>query len=724
VLPDDVVRDPARCVAALSAHGVTRLVLVPSLLRALLEAGVDLAPLRRLRFVSACGERIPGELCRLFHQRLPWARLINQYGASEMNDVLWFEATADSGDDGDVPIGRPLPNTEAYVLDARLEPLPDGVPGDLHIATPGLARGYLGRPDLTAERFVPHPFATRPGERLYVTGDRARRRADGVLQCLGRRDHQIKLRGVRVELFGVEAVLRQHPDVRQAVVLPREAQSGAAHLVAYVETTPERAPTVEGQPRHTLPNGLALAQLNRNETEFLYQELFEGLTYLKHGLTLRDGDVVFDVGANIGLFALFAHERARGVRVFAFEPNPSAWEALRRNTGLYGVDARLFRCGLAAAGGQARFTFYPRFTFMSGLYAEPEVEKQVVRSFIRKHGGRTSSVAGLAPGEDAPEAVLDELLDERFEAQTFDVELRTLSDVLRESGEEVIGLLKVNVEKAELDVLLGVRDEDWARVRQVVVQVHDHDGRLGTVTGLLRRHGFELTVVQDWAVESSQNVHYVYARRGPGADAPPAPVRRFAPPLEAAELRRFAAERLPEAQVPSAFVFVEALPLTPNGKVDRRALQALEARGSERAYVAPRTDDERALCALVAEVVHAQRVGLEDDFFQLGGHSLLATQVVARVRRDLGVELPVRALFETPTVAGLARRVAAERQAPEADADLLALVAGLSDDDVRRALDAAAREETQVITPGHGGLGAPVLDSPGSASCAPEPRRA
>ena len=121
--------------------------------------------------------------------------------------------------DGAVPIGRPIANTEIYILDRYLKPVPVGVPGELYIGGAGLARGYLNRPELTEEKFIGHPFSADPAARLYKTGDLARYRSDGNIEYLGRLDHQVKLRGFRIELGEIESVLRQHPGVRESVAV-------------------------------------------------------------------------------------------------------------------------------------------------------------------------------------------------------------------------------------------------------------------------------------------------------------------------------------------------------------------------------------------------------------------------------------------------------------------------------------------------------------------------
>ena len=341
--------------------------------------------------------------------------IFNHYGPTEATvGMLTYRAGKDQDTHSSptVPMGRPLPNTQAYLLDRHLQPVPIGVPGELHIGGRCLARGYLNRPELTAENFIPNPFSAEPGTCLYKTGDLARYLPDGNIEFIGRTDDQVKIRGFRIELGEIETVLRQHPDVRASVVL--------------------------------------------------------------------------------------------------------AW----------------------------------------------------------------------------------------------------------------------------LDAEAGMEESDNLK----------SDKRL---------------------------VAYVV------------PKQERAPTVS--ELRSFLSKKLPAYMLPSAFVLLDGLPRTPHGKVDRQALPAPDRIRPDLkdARVAPRTETEKVIAAIWAEVLKLKHLGVHDNFFDLGGHSLLATQVISRVHDAFHVELPLRALFEKPTVASLAAQIAqaqAHSMVPKEMTDELAELETLSDEEVERLL--------------------------------------
>ncbi|WP_043408130.1 non-ribosomal peptide synthetase, partial [Archangium violaceum] len=378
ILSREQLLSPLELGATLRAHSVSTLFLTTALFNQI--AALSPSSFSSLRHLLVGGEAIDVTSVRHVLEAAPPSRLLNVYGPTESTTfATWYRIQSVAPDASSVPIGSPISNTTAFVLDEHLQPVPPGVPGELYLGGDGLARGYFGRPELTAEKFIPHPFSSSPGARLYRTGDKARWLPDGQLEFLGRLDSQVKLRGFRIELGEIESALRAHPSVRQAIVVVRQ-DSGDKRLVAYVVPTSPRPP---GEGR--------------------------------------------------------------------------------------------------GEGG-----------------ASPELTSVALSTFLK-----------------------------------------------------------------------------------------------GT---------------------------------------------------------------LPEYMVPSAFVSLESLPLTPNGKVDTQALPAPEASSlqSTAAYVAPRDELERRLADIWSQVLHTERIGIHDNFFELGGHSLLATQVVSRIRSAFQVELPLRALFEAPTVAALA----------------------------------------------------------------------
>jgi amino acid adenylation domain-containing protein len=230
----DEHKDGLRLKERIIRQGVTTLHFVPPMLQAFLETpGVE-ACAQTLRRVICSGEALAETVQQQCWMRLPGVGLHNLYGPTEaaIDVTVWScDPTAPTGP---VPIGRPIANTQIYLLDRRGEPLPVGVPGELHIGGLNVARGYHKRPELTAEKFVPDPFSAEPGRRMYRTGDLARYRPDGAIEYLGRLDHQVKIRGVRIELGEIESCLQRHPAVQEAVVVVRETAAGSKRLVGYV----------------------------------------------------------------------------------------------------------------------------------------------------------------------------------------------------------------------------------------------------------------------------------------------------------------------------------------------------------------------------------------------------------------------------------------------------------------------------------------------------------
>lgn len=243
-------RDSGYLVQLIAQQQITTLHFVPSMLQVFLdEPGLETC--QSLKRVICSGEALSLDLQQRFFERLP-TTLHNLYGPTEAAiDVTFWDCQRHSNLPT-VPIGRPIANTQIYLLDAALNPVPVGVPGELYIGGAGLARGYLNRSELTKARFIPNPFSPDPQARLYRTGDLARYLADGAIDFLGRIDHQVKIRGYRIELEEIEAVLMQHSEVQAAAVVAHADESGDKRLIAYV--VPVVCPTLRAFLQARLPD--------------------------------------------------------------------------------------------------------------------------------------------------------------------------------------------------------------------------------------------------------------------------------------------------------------------------------------------------------------------------------------------------------------------------------------------------------------------------------------
>ncbi|MDZ8085081.1 MAG: amino acid adenylation domain-containing protein [Nostoc sp. DedQUE12b] len=259
IISNTTILDPQLFIETLAHHKVTRIILVPSFLRLLLDNYSQLAKkLSQLKLWISSGEALSVKLVKTFQELIPFAKLINLYGSSEVSANATYYDTSLLQQANSVPIGRPIDNTQVYVLNRDLQPTPIGVAGELYIGGDGLAKGYLHRSELAEERFINNPFI--PGSKLYKTGDLVRYIKNGNLEYLGRDDEQVKIRGFRVELGEVAAVIAQHPDVQQSVVIARNDAQQNQRLIAYLvtdklEITTQLLPELQQKlPNYMLPS--------------------------------------------------------------------------------------------------------------------------------------------------------------------------------------------------------------------------------------------------------------------------------------------------------------------------------------------------------------------------------------------------------------------------------------------------------------------------------------
>ncbi|MGW1198705.1 FkbM family methyltransferase [Streptomyces sp. NPDC002536] len=448
------------------------------------------------------------------------------------------------------------------------------------------------------------------------------------------------------------AVLREHPAVADAVVTDGpDGRGGHARLLAdpvaarvlHRSAALEAAGRLGGLGWHEPAGEIRVAGLNRSETEFLHREIFTGNAYFRHGITLPAGAVVVDVGANIGMFTLRVALHSPGARIIAVEPVAELADAVALNAELHEVDATVLRTALGRAEGETSFTFYPNNSVMSGRFADADEDLDVLKGY-------------LLTGENSRQGEhLDRLAADRMSARPRRVPLTTLTAVVHEHGLARIDLLKIDVEKAEAEVLDGIDEGVWPRIDRIVVEVHDLDGRLAAVLAQLRARGFVVTAEQDPRLARTP-CHNVYARR-PRAVTAPAPLAapEGGPTLRRLEeeLRELTARRLPSAVPPRRYTLAADLTVA-------AGLTRTDGHGPAGEQDAPASPRVAVLTRIWGELFGPDAVRPDADFFDLGGDSLTAVRLMATLESELGEDaLSPDLIFTDSTFGALAAAVEA-----------------------------------------------------------------
>ncbi|MFG2586334.1 FkbM family methyltransferase [Streptomyces malaysiensis] len=403
-----------------------------------------------------------------------------------------------------------------------------------------------------------------------------------------------------------------------------------------------------------LYNGLAVATPSPDEALFLYRQIFDEDEYARFGLRIGPDAVIVDVGANIGLFSLWAARQADGVRVVAVEPNPDTLPYLQANLKLNSVAADVVPMAVTDRSGTATLTSFPQLSYLSGLGTDRE---EAAADLVESHFRSTAAATGdTGTADEAELAQLRRDTESRLAATLHQVATTDLSSIFDRFALDRVDLLKINTEGTELDVLRGLRPEHWHRVRQVCLEVERASAVGPEIRKILTNAGFSLHEIDDWNVDTAADVTYVYATRQPtetgaGTGVPAASDAWPGPGLlTARQIRQHAAAHLPSAMQPSQVVFVEDLPRLPNGKVAKLQLPPPPAIPAPTAADTS-ADVEEQLRDLWREVLSVDAVGDDDDFLGLGGHSLLALRVTARARSIISTETTPSACLKAPTFA-------------------------------------------------------------------------
>ncbi len=727
------------------------------------------------------GENLPGESVKFWQTHAPDTVLFNEYGPTEtVVGCCVYRLSADETFSGAVPIGRPIINTQLYILDEYYNPAPVGVPGELYIAGVGLARGYRNRPELTAERFVPNPFSSEPGARMYRTGDLVKFLSDGTIVFLERIDNQVKIRGYRIELGEIEAVLEQHPGVHRSVVLAREDEPGDKRLAAYIvpntkdqqlselkeEWNVDRVSQWQGvfddtfsKPWENEDQAFNITGWTSSYTGELIpaaemKEWVDNVTELALSFKPRR---VMEIGCGTGLLvqriaphcasyfgADFSESvllqlqkglDAGGLKNVSFSRRTAdnftdieaqSFDAVIVNSVVQyfpGVDylLRVLEGAInsTAPGGfiligdvRSRELLDAFHTSVQLQQASPSWSVKELYQLVRRTAMQEEELVidvefFLALQEHFPRITHveifpklgraeNELFKFRYEAVLhIDKKIQpadgfawldwqedslTLESIAaRLSGEKppLLGVANVPNCRIAKDIkaaeLLGEFEKNRSveELKAILANYEPERVTLDELLSLAKSHGYvmEVSWLQSAAVFSVVFHQPLQDKREFISYFPKRPFRRrewreYTNNPEhgmlnrrlVPQIRSYLKERLPEYMTPSAYMIMDSFPLSASGKVDRRALPMPEGTRSsvDGVYVAPRNSIEEKLVESWQEILGIEKVGVNDNFFELGGHSLLAIQVMSDIAKTFYLNLPLRTLFESSTVAELA----------------------------------------------------------------------
>jgi len=356
---------------------------------------------------------------------------------------------------------------------------------------------------------------------------------------------------------------RQNRDGVNVILLGLE-EWAVSDRHALMDLDKERAERCFGdRPTCVLPNGHEIVHLNRYETDYLYKEIFEDRCYLRHGVRLEDGDTVVDIGANIGLFSLFVMSRCANPTIYAFEPAPVVFDLLKRNCAAYGPNAQAMNLGVSDQPKTATFTFYEGSSVFSGFRPDETEDRAAVQAVVR------NVLHGESIADDSVEGYVSELTADRLRPSTHECQLTSVSEIIRANRIDKIGLLKIDAEKSEWDIINGIEEHDWPKIDQVVIEVHDSNPQaVARLESLLIERGYRCAVEQESLLEGAGFLNLYATRRPPVVDSHSEALKRNAREFATA-LRAF----MSEATAPLVLC---VCPRTPAARVDATLAAALD----------------------------------------------------------------------------------------------------------------------------------------------------
>ncbi|MDJ0729381.1 MAG: non-ribosomal peptide synthase/polyketide synthase [Crocosphaera sp.] len=701
----------APLIERLKEYSITQITLPPSALAVMSEE-----ELPALKTIIVGGEACPPELAK------KWSvgrNFFNAYGPTEGSVCATVAPCSENQEK--ITIGKPINNVQIYILDTYLQPVPIGVTGELHIGGAGLARGYLNRSELTNEKFIFNPF--EEGSKLYKTGDLVRYLPDGNIEYIGRIDHQVKVRGFRIELGEIEATLSKLPEVQQAIVDITEYETNDKRLVAYIVPKPEKI-QLSKQPANLSTEKIELwpsiAEFYVYD-ELLYRVMTND-PRRRHSYTVAINRLVKDkIVVEIGtgkdaVLSRFCLE-AGAKKVYAIEIDKKTSEQAKDCLEKLGLTEKI-----TVIHGDATSVELPELadvcvSALVGAISGSEGAAVIInnaRRFLKPDGlmiperSITKMAVVTLPDEILHNPKFSEIpayyTQKIFEEVGYSFDLRVcIKNFPQGNVLSTVGMLEdlqfneyiepefshevtLEIEKngrmdgflvwLNLHTIVGeeidILEEAccWLPVYFPIFELGIEVNCGDKIQAVCSRTLCDNNLNPDYAIKghllkkSGEMIEFDYVSYHYKQNFRQIPFYQRLFNQSKSEnlvqsLRVNLKKRLPDYMIPSNFVVLERFPLTPNGKIDRRALPTPKLQQGKNC-IEPRNEIERKLALIWSQVLKLEPIGIDDNFFELGGHSLLATQIISRTQESFNISLPLRYIFDFPTIAQLGEAIAHE----------------------------------------------------------------
>ncbi|RCX18353.1 amino acid adenylation domain-containing protein [Anaerobacterium chartisolvens] len=649
VIPDEESRlNPAHWLKLLKQEQVTIWNTVPALMEMMATYAEEQSreiP-ESLRLVILGGDWIPVTLPERIRALGKNANILSIGGPTETTIWnIWYPIGNIDKDWTSIPYGKPIANSKYFIFNELMEDCPVWVPGEMYCSGVQLAKGYWSDEEKNSTSFVPHP---RTGERLYRTGDMGRYLPDGNIEFLGRSDFQVKIRGQRIELGEIEAVIAKHPKVRASAVSAVGEPGEDKRLVAYVVLENEQSSAMQDKEQmflDTLPEDIISDPIARMEFKLKHygERRFESETpsvelkkpeqtkeFLNSYIDRRSHRNFLEEPISQEKFSMLLSSLLQ----VEFEDLPFPKYQYSSGGGLYPVQAYLYiKPGRVEgiSGGAYYYNSKDHKLILIKPFEEidgsPHTKNE--QTFIEQ-----SAFSIFFIGE---RKAIEPMYGNEFSDRFLNIEAGLMAQLLETKAPDCgIGLCQIGI--VELD-----RVQELFKLEESNVFLH-----------CLIGGGFDTAQDKYQALVKDWSGYQVSFMSNDESEAEGSLMDIF---------MEYLSQKLPPYMIPTAIVVLDELPLTANGKVDRKALPMPDSEefsgeaGRARKYVAPRTPVETMLVEIWGDVIGIKKVGVNDNFFELGGQSLLAMQVVSRMQQVLQVEVPLRMLFDTLTIASLAEKI-------------------------------------------------------------------